>query len=72
MLIFTFILFICNYFYFIPYINYIFFISLKMLKKDASGVPNTFKCFIEKIKLEMLRKQRLRNVELDPTLTHFI
>jgi hypothetical protein len=30
------------------------------------------KAFIEKIKLERLRKQRLRNVELDPTLTHFI
>ena len=37
-----------------------------------NGVPNTFKSFIEKIKLERLRKHRLRNVELDLTLIHFI
>ena len=43
-----------------------------MSNKDANGVPNTFKSFIEKIELERLRKQHLRNVELDPTLTHFI
>ena len=43
-----------------------------MSKNDANGVSNTFKSFIEKVKLERLRKKRLRNVELDPTLTHFI
>lgn len=48
------------------------FILLNMSKKDAGGVPNTFKIFIEKIKFERLRKQCLKNVELDPTLTHFI
>lgn len=30
------------------------------------------KTSLKKIKLERLRKQHLRNVELDPTLTHFI
>ena len=48
------------------------FISLKMLKNDADGVPNSFKKFIEKMKLERLRKQCLRNVELDPSLSHLI
>ena len=44
--------------------------SLKMLNKDGIGVPDTFKSFIEKIKLENMRKKRLMNVELDPTLIH--
>lgn len=43
-----------------------------MSKKDVSGVPNTFKIFIDKIKLERMRKKYLRNVEPHPTLTHFI
>ena len=42
------------------------------MRKDANGAPDSFKTFIEKIKIERLKKQRLRNVELDPTLTHFI
>ena len=46
--------------------------SLKMSKKDGNGVPDTFKSFIEKIKLEKMRKHHLINVELDPTLNHFI
>ena len=48
------------------------FILLKMSKNDVNGVPNTFKNFIEKNKLEMLKKQRLKNVEFDHTLIHFI
>lgn len=60
----TFILFYYLYLY--------FFISLNMSMKNTSGVPNTFKSFIEKIKLDRLRKQRLRNVKLYPALTHFI
>ena len=43
-----------------------------MSKNDANGVPNNFKTFIEKIKLERLRKQCLRNVELDHCLNHYI
>ena len=46
--------------------------SLKMSRKDANGVQDTFKSFIEKIKLEKMRKKRLMNVELDPTLNHYI
>ena len=38
------------------------------MKKDANGAPDSFKTFIEKIKM----KQCLKNVELDPNLTHFI
>lgn len=41
-------------------------------KKDGNVVPDTFKNFIEKIKLEKMRKKCLMNVELDPTLNHFI
>ena len=46
--------------------------SLKMSKKDGNGVPDTFKSFIEKIKMETMRRKRLMNVELDPTLNHYI
>ena len=42
------------------------------MKKDDNGAPTSFITFIEKIKIERLRKQRVKNVELDPTLTHFI
>ena len=42
------------------------------MKKDANGAPDSFRSFIEKIKMERLRKKRLSNVELDPSLTHFI
>ena len=41
------------------------------MRKDANGAPSSFITFIEKIKIERLKKQRLKNVELDPTLTHF-
>ena len=57
------------YFYFIIYI-YIFLL-LKM-RKGANGTPNSFRTFIEKIRIERLNKQRLKNVELDPTHTNFI
>ena len=46
--------------------------SLKMSKKDGNGAPDTFKSFIEKIKMENMRRKRLMNVELDPTLNHYI
>ena len=42
------------------------------MKKDDIGVPTSYKTFIEKMKTERLRRQRVKNVELDPTLTHFI
>ena len=42
------------------------------MRKDATGSLDSFRTFIEKIKIERLKNQRLRNVELDPTLTHFI
>ena len=42
------------------------------MRKDDNGTPNSFKTFIEKIKIERLRKQRIKNVQLDPTLNHFI
>jgi len=42
------------------------------MKKEDNGAPDSFKTFIEKIKIERLRKQRINNVELDPTLNHFI
>ena len=45
--------------------------SLKMSKKDANGVLNTFKSFNEKFKLEKIRNWCLMNVELDHTLKHF-
>ena len=46
--------------------------SLKISKNDANGVPNTFRIFIEKFKLENMRNQCLMNVELDPTLNHYV
>ena len=42
------------------------------MRKEDNGAPDSFKNFIEKIKIERLRKQRVKNVELDPTLNHFI
>ena len=42
------------------------------MKKEDNGAPDRFKIFIEKIKIERLRKQRIKNVVLDPTLNHFI
>ena len=42
------------------------------MRKDGNGAPDSFRTFIEKIKIERLKKQRIKNVELDPTLTHFI
>jgi len=42
------------------------------MRKEDNGAPDSFKTFIEKIKIERLRKQRVKNVELDPTLNHFI
>ena len=33
---------------------------------------DSFKTFIEKIKIERLRKQRIKDVQLDPTLNHLI
>ena len=42
------------------------------MRKEDNGAPDSFKTFIEKIKIERLRKQCVKNVELDPTLTHFI
>ena len=42
------------------------------MKKDDNGAPDSFRTFIEKIKNERLKKQCIKNVELDPTLTHFI
>ena len=71
MLIYTFILLIFKLIFFYYLYTYIF-TSLKMSKKDGNGVPDTFKSFIEKIKVENMRKKRLMNVELDPTLNHYI
>ena len=42
------------------------------MRKEDNRAPDNFKTFIEKIKIERLRKQRIKNVELDPTLNHFI
>ena len=42
------------------------------MRKDENRAPDSFRTFIEKIKIKKLKKQCLRNVELDPTLTHFI
>ena len=42
------------------------------MRKDDNGAPDSFKTFIEKIKIERVRKQRIKNVQLDPTLNHFI
>ena len=46
--------------------------SLNMSKKDGNGVPDTFKSFIEKIKMENMRRKRFMNVELDPSLNLYI
>ena len=40
------------------------------MKKDENGAPNSFRTFIEKITIERLKLQHLKNVELDLTLTH--
>ena len=42
------------------------------MRKDDNGVLDSFKTFIEKIKIERLRKQRIKDIQLDPTLNHFI
>lgn len=42
------------------------------MKKDAIGAPDSFISFIGKIKMKILRKQHLSNVELNPSITHFI
>jgi len=42
------------------------------MRKDDNEAPDSFKTFIEKIKIQRLRKDRINNVELDPTLNHFI
>ena len=42
------------------------------MKKDSNGALDIFRTFIKKIKIKKLKKQCLKNVELDPTLTHFI
>ena len=42
------------------------------MKKDANGAPNSFRSFIEKIKMERMRKKHLSDVELDLGLNHFI
>ena len=42
------------------------------MKKDDNGVPTSFRTFIEKINIERLRKQRIKNVQLDPSLNNFI
>jgi len=42
------------------------------MKKDDNGAPTSFRTLIEKIKIERLMKQHIKNVELDPTLSHFI
>ena len=63
-------IFICILFLFYNLCIYLF-ILLKM-KKDANGAPDSFRSFIEKIKMEMMRKKRLSNVELDPSISHFI
>jgi len=42
------------------------------MRKDDNGAPDSFKTFIEKIKIERLRKQHIKDGQLDPTLNHFI
>ena len=42
------------------------------MKKDDNRAPDSFKTFIEKIKIERLRKQRIKDIQLDPNLNHFI
>jgi hypothetical protein len=43
-----------------------------MPKKNADGVPETFKSFIQKAKFERERRRRVQTVELDDTLDHYI
>ena len=43
------------YFYFINYI-YIYIYILLNMKKDANEAPDSFRSFIEKIKMERIRK----------------
>ena len=62
-------LFICILFLFYNLYIYLF-ISLKM-KKDEN-VAHSFRRFIKKIKMEMMRKQHLSEVEHDPSLSHII
>jgi hypothetical protein len=54
------------------YITICLFISLKMSKKNADGVPETFKSFIQKIKFERKRRRHAQIVKLDDTLDHYI
>jgi hypothetical protein len=44
----------------------------KMSKKNADGVPETFKSFIQKAKFERERRRHVQNVQLDDTLDHYI
>jgi hypothetical protein len=62
------------YFYFISYryITICFFVSLNISKKNADGVPETFKSFIEKTKFERERMIHVQTIELDETLDHYI
>jgi hypothetical protein len=48
------------------------FVSLKMSKKNAYGVPGTFESFIQKAKFERERKRHVQNFQLDDTLDHYI
>jgi hypothetical protein len=48
------------------------FVSLKMPKKNADGVPETFKSFNQKAKFERERRRRVQTVELNDTLDHYI
>ena len=43
-----------------------------MPKKNADGVLETFKSFIQKAKFERERRRRVQNVQLDDTLDHYI
>jgi hypothetical protein len=48
------------------------FVSLKMSKKNANGVPETFKSFIQKSKFEREIRRHVQNVQLDDTLDNHI
>ena len=43
-----------------------------MQKKNADGVPETFKSFIQKPKFERERRRHVQNVQLDDSLDHYI
>jgi ribosomal protein L2 len=43
-----------------------------MSKKNADGVPETFKSFIQKSKFDRERRRHVQNVQLDDTLDHYI